>query len=124
MKTRKFTYLLFLICFLGCSYDSEDDLLGNPSEDIGDEIPELVTYDENIATIMQSSCIGCHDNPPTNGAPFGLANYDQVTLRAGAILNRMSLSNGSPGAMPPSGRLPQATIDLIDQWIQDGLLEN
>ncbi|WP_411895352.1 hypothetical protein [Winogradskyella sp. A2] len=124
MKTRRLTYVLFIICFLGCSYDSEDDLIENISEDNGDGTPELVTYDDNIASIMQSSCIGCHGNPPTNGAPFGLTNFNQVSQRVGGILNRMSLSNGSPGAMPPSGRLPQATIDLIDQWIEDGLLEN
>ena len=73
---------------------------------------------------MQNSCLGCHSDPPVNGAPFALANFTQASSRSAAILNVMSRQSGAARAMPPSGRLPQSTIDLVEQWIEDGLIEN
>jgi len=123
MRTSKLSLLSLLILFnYGCSYDSESDLIED-SNDLIDPNTEL-NYTDDIAPIIQSACVGCHANPPVNGAPFALVNFSQVDLRAGGILNRISRQSGSPGAMPPSGRLPQATIDLIDKWITDGKLEN
>jgi len=128
MKTRKLAAVFFLLCMLSCSYDSEDDFVETTEDPIDDPIDDPsdqgITYDDDIASIMANSCVSCHSSPPTNGAPFALVNYTQVSQRAGSILNRMSLQSGAAGAMPPSGRLPQSTIDLIDQWIEDGLLEN
>ncbi|WP_027394968.1 hypothetical protein [Aquimarina latercula] len=125
MKTIKLIPLLFLAFFMiNCANDSEDDLIDvidNP-DPIGDG--SVITYTANIEPIIQSSCVGCHADPPVNGAPFPLINFTQVSQRAGGILNRMSRQNGAAGAMPPSGRLPQSTIDLVDQWIADGALES
>lgn len=123
MKTSKTIFLVVLtICIQNCSYDSESDLIDAVNAPVNPG--ELVNYTDDILPIIQSSCTGCHGNPPTNGAPFSLINFNQVSQRANGILNRMSLQNGSPGAMPPSGRLPQATIDLVQQWIDDGKPEN
>lgn len=124
MKTKKLIIASLLMFFLfNCSNDSESDLINVPDET---ENPgeTLVTYNNGISSIIQSACANCHGSTPTNGAPFSLINFTQVNQRASGILNRMSLQNGSPGAMPPSGRLPQATIDLIEQWINDGKPEN
>lgn len=121
MKTSK----LFILCLLtllvySCSNDSEDDLnIDNPIDN-----PIVVNYTDNIKTIMQSSCVGCHSSPPSNGAPFALVNFSQVNQRANGVLNAMKKQSGASGAMPPSGRLPQATIDLIQQWIDNGKPEN
>lgn len=127
MKTKKLIIASLLTFFLfNCSNDSESDLINvidvpDDTENPGDV---SVAYNNEISSIMQSACTSCHGSPPTNGAPFSLINFTQVNQRASGILNRMSLQNGSPGAMPPSGRLPQATIDLIQQWINDGKPEN
>lgn len=106
------------ISLVGCSNDSEDDLL-----EIPDNEGELVTYTGNVKAIIDGSCLGCHSNPPQNGAPFALTNFSQVSSRASSILTAMSRANGSPAAMPPSGKLPQSTIDVISQWIADGTKE-
>lgn len=119
---RPFTYALMILTLIGCSYDSEDDLV-DAGEYPGDP-NVLITYVDDVAPIVQNACIGCHNDPPVNGAPFALVNFQQVDQRANSMLNRMSLQNGAPGAMPPSGRLPQSTIDIIEQWIEDGKLEN
>ncbi|MFK7832044.1 MAG: hypothetical protein AB8B52_02095 [Winogradskyella sp.] len=123
MKTSKL-FLLFLLIFTisSCSYDSESDLIEVSTDPVDPNI--LVNYTDDVLPIMQSACIGCHSSPPVNGAPFALVNFSQVDQRASSILNRMSLQSGAPGAMPPSGRLPQSTIDKIQQWIADGQLEN
>lgn len=123
MKTSKLIFMFLLaICICSCSYDSENDLVETSIDPIDPDI--VVTYTDNISQIMQSACIGCHSSPPVNGAPFALVNFSQVDQRAALILNRMSRQSGTPGAMPPSGRLPQATIDLVERWINDGQLEN
>ncbi len=123
MKTSKlFLFSLLALCICSCSYDSESDLIDESDGPVDPNV--LVTYTDNISQVIQSACISCHSSPPVNGAPFALVNFSQVDQRAGLILNRMSRQSGVPGAMPPSGRLPQATIDLVERWINDGQLEN
>ncbi|MDJ0645371.1 MAG: hypothetical protein QNJ57_05230 [Flavobacteriaceae bacterium] len=119
MKSTLKIILISLITVLflaSCSSDSEDDITPPPQG--------AITYDDNVRAIINNNCLACHIDPPVNGAPFPLTNYDQVSSRAAQILTAISRQAGAAGAMPPSGRLPQATIDIVDQWIQDGLLEN
>ena len=94
----------------------------DPSNDDNDE--DGINYVTNVQPIMQASCVTCHANPPVNGAPFPLISFNQVSQRANGILNAMSRQSGAAGAMPPSGRLPQGTIDIIQQWIDAGKPEN
>ena len=123
---RLITSALLALLLCSCSNDRENDLIDEPDviENPNNPNDNKITYSDDIAPIMQSSCVSCHASPPVNGAPFSLINFSQVNQRANGVLNRMSLQSGSPGAMPPSGRLPQATIDLIQQWITDGKLQN
>jgi len=114
--------LIFAVCIYNCSYDSENDFIED-SSDPGDP-GEIVNYTDDIQPIIQNACVGCHASPPVNGAPFSLINFSQVNQRANGIISRMSLQSGSAGAMPPSGRLPQSTINKVQQWIDDGKLEN
>ena len=117
---KKLFYLLALLLFLSCSNDSESDLIeiNNP--------PEGLTYNGNIKAIIDSNCLACHTDPTTNGAPFPLVTYEQVLVRAqnGQLLRSISRQTGEAVAMPPSGRLPQNTINTIEQWINDGAPEN
>lgn len=102
-----------------CTRDSVDDLSPeNPPAG-------TVTYSGAVQAILANNCLSCHSDPVRNGAPFPLATYMQVRTVAegGSLLAAINKQTGESGAMPPTGRLPQATIDLIDQWIQDGLPE-
>lgn len=138
MKTIKLLILMvFALCTFACANDSEDDFvisedIENPDDvenpdDNGEEGEEeevaTVTYVDDIEPIMSAACVACHSSPPINGAPFPLINFSQVRQIANGVFNRMNLPNGSPGVMPPSGRLPQATIDLVEQWIDAGTPE-
>jgi len=124
-KTKLIMILLFAFGIWSCTNDSEADLVEIEQEQgADDQSNNGVTYENTIKAIMQSSCVGCHDNPPRNGAPFALLTYQQVSARANNILSAMSRQNGATAAMPPSGRLPQNTINKIQEWIDNGILEN
>ncbi|MEP3209248.1 MAG: hypothetical protein ABJN95_08665 [Maribacter sp.] len=128
MKTSRFIVIFsMMLCIWSCTYDSENDLIEiqqDQDEDEKDIDGDSVTYENTIKAIIQSSCTGCHDSPPRNGAPFALVNYGQVSARANGILNAMSRQSGAAGAMPPSGRLPENTINQIQEWINNELPEN
>lgn len=117
-KKVKFILPLFTFIVLACTNLSESDLI--------DEGPiGVITYNTNIKPLIDSSCLNCHSDPTRNGAPFSLTNFEQLSFIAenGALLGALNKQTGETGAMPPTGRLPQSTIDLIAQWIEDGQLE-
>lgn len=123
-----------IVLATSCTNDSEDDLIAIQEQVVeedqdgqeGEDLPPstAITYDNTIAGIVNSSCLGCHSNPPRNGAPFPLVNFSQVRSRANGILSAISRQSGTPGAMPPSGRLPQNTIDTFEEWVNGGTPEN
>lgn len=123
-KNIRFILSLLLIFAAACTSDSESDLVDDGNGD-DDSNGGPITYNADIRSLISSACLGCHSSPPVNGAPFALTTYDLVVTRAenGSLLTAISRQSGTPGAMPPSGRLPQSTIDLIEQWIDEGLLE-
>lgn len=118
-KNSKLILLLLALIAMGCSSDSESDL-----EEM-EEPNGPITYNANIRAIINGNCLGCHSDPPRNNAPFPLTTFEQVKTRAdnGSLLRALRKQTGEAGAMPPSGRLPQSTIDLVEQWIEDGTLE-
>lgn len=117
-----FLFSLFATAFLtSCSNDSEEDLIDN------DPIEETITYNGHVKVIIDNNCIGCHGNPPTNGASTSLLTFNDVKVGVenNNLINRVSAQAGAAGAMPLGGpRLPQNLIDLIVAWEADGLLEN
>ncbi len=104
---------------MACSTDQESDLV-----EIGKD-GEPVTYQKDIKAIIGNNCLECHSSPPINGAPFPLTNYLQVrnVAESGLLLTAIGRQTGEARAMPPPGRLPQAVIDRVEQWIADGLKE-
>ncbi len=113
-----FSAIVALAITTSCSNESEDDLT-----DDGPGNGE-VTYVGNIRAVINGNCLNCHGSPTANGAPFSLTTFNDVSSRAGSIINAISKEAGETGAMPPSGRLPQSTIDLFQQWIDDKTPEN
>ena len=114
--------IIYILCIVflvfSCENHSEDDLI--------DSTPvETVTYTENVKPVIDNNCLSCHSNPPINGAPTSLVTFDDVRLSTqNTLINRISLQAGEAGAMPLGGaRLPQVTIDLIQQWADQGFVE-
>ncbi|MEP3570022.1 MAG: hypothetical protein ABJN28_07895, partial [Flavobacteriaceae bacterium] len=101
MKTSTKLILPLLSMFiLSCSSDSESDVLP-PDDDDGGIVENGITYTADIRPIITSNCVGCHANPPTNGAPFSLTTFQDVSNRANSVFTRTN-----NGTMPPSRKLP------------------
>ncbi|NHN25144.1 hypothetical protein FIA58_005570 [Flavobacterium jejuense] len=120
MKKKSILTLSMLALLLfSCTNDSESDLSVVP--DI-----QVVTYNNYVKSVISENCLFCHSSPPQNGAPMQLTTYEDVknaVLNRG-LLDRISRAQGAQGMMPNGGtRLPQTTIDAINKWQEDGLLE-
>lgn len=112
-------HLCSLMLFLSCTAVSEEDLVD------ATPIPETITYNVEVKPIIDNNCIICHSNPPQNGAPMALVNYENVK---DAVENRNligRISSEDPVFLMPFGgpRLPQNLIDIVIQWNEDGLIE-
>ncbi len=123
MNLKNLVHLLAIaLIIFGCSSNSNDDLTPDPDPDPDpDPNPSAVTYDGDIKSLMSSSCTGCHGSPTSNGAPMSLTTYTQVKNNINGIISRTN-SNSNP--MPPGGLMASGNRNLLQQWKDDGLLEN
>ena len=116
---KKTTLIVLTSILIGCTSANEEDLVDTTP------LPDLVTYNGQVKSIIDNNCIHCHANPPQNGAPMPLLTYENVkeAVENRGLLNRIS-SMDLNFLMPFGGpRLPQNLIDTIHQWEADGLLE-
>lgn len=110
--------LLLLVFLTGCSENSTDDLI--------DINTATVKYNTQVKNIIDSNCLFCHQSPPINGAPMRLTTYEDVknAILTRGLIDRISRPQGAPGMMPNGGtRLPQALIDQIITWQNEGFAE-
>jgi hypothetical protein len=122
MKQLALFIALAGIILSGCTTRTYDDIEPEAIE-VG---PELVVYTD-IKVIIDNACNSCHSSPPQNGAPMSLTTFTDVktSVENRGLLDRITRNEGAGGLMPLGGpRLPQASIDLLVQWNEDGLLEN
>jgi mono/diheme cytochrome c family protein len=120
MKTRILPFFFILVlAFSSCTDSSPDDLIDSQPID-------EITYTSTVKSIINNNCIQCHGTTPTNGASNSLTTYENVrdAVLNNDLIDRISRSEGTSGAMPLGGpRLPQASIDIIVQWNDEGLVE-
>ena len=109
--------LLGMFALASCSSNSPDDLIDAKI------IPETVTFTNDVQPIINANCIMCHQNPPLNGAPMPMTDYAKVkqAVQDRGLIGRISRAQGTSGMMPNGGtRLPQAKIDIIIKWRDQG----
>ena len=87
------------------------------------EIKSVVTnptYNTDIKPLMTTKCTSCHS---ANGENPALTNYAEVknATQNGRLLCR--IKGNCDEVMPPSGRLPQPIIDMVDLWKSQGYIE-
>lgn len=119
MKSKIFYILLPSLLFLGCTSDSESDLMHTPS-------PNTVTYTNTVKSIIDNNCISCHGITPSGGAPMSLTTYQNVkdAVTNKGLIDRISRAQGASGMMPLGGtRLPQSSIDQITNWKNTGFTQ-
>lgn len=125
MHTMNFKNLILCFSIIGllfsCSSDSSDDLTPTPDPDPDPSVK--ITYNGDIKSIMTGNCTSCHGTTLSNGAPMALTTYAQVV---NAVQNRglVARINSTANPMPVSGLMSQTNRNLVQQWIDDGLLEN
>ncbi|RZS93489.1 hypothetical protein [Aquimarina brevivitae] len=128
MKSPIYVLLFFAILFLVSCGSDEEAVTEPPIEIDPDPIPgKTTTYVADVKAIIDANCIECHSNPPTQSAPMSLVTYEDVKDAEvnGELYPRMFTSSFTRVMPPPEegGRLPDATIKIIEDWIADGLLE-
>ncbi len=92
--------------------------------------PNAVLYNEDVAPILQEHCVGCHQAGAI--APFGLEDYDQVSVLANQVLDSVQTRRMPPFLADASGEcntyvdaawLSDEEIQTIADWVADGALE-
>ncbi|UTW61774.1 hypothetical protein KFE98_17445 [bacterium SCSIO 12741] len=78
-------------------------------------------YNNDVADILNNYCITCHGGSAPS-AGLLLTNYASAksTAQSGLLTKRL---NDTINPMPPAGLLPQDKRDIVQKWIDDGLLE-
>ena len=127
---KKLFQFLIMVCISltmsSCYYDSIYEPIVN--DDDNDE-PELVSYQNDIIPLW-GQCVGCHNGniPPDfsdNVSYNELLNGYVVPGNADAsILYKSLLGIDGVSLMPPSGQWPDAKINLVKDWINQGADDN
>jgi hypothetical protein len=123
---HKITITLLLLTSLllacSCSNDHEDDLLITVEPIDPTDPIVLKNYNDDVKPIIDNNCVNCHSNGGT-ASFYLLETYDQVRTSAasGSLYSRMT---DAANPMPASGILPGTVTQIIDDWINDGLLED
>jgi uncharacterized membrane protein len=115
---HQISLLVISVLLFNCSSGGDDPSSPDPNPN-----PTAVTYNGDIKSIISNNCISCHGSPTANGAPMSLTSYSQVKSYVDKIITRI---NSSSNPMPTSPNSPLSASDknLIQQWKDDGLLEN
>ncbi|GAA4291494.1 hypothetical protein [Aestuariibaculum suncheonense] len=116
MKHLFLTLTLAVFLLSSCANDSQDDLIETTP------LPNVVTYNDDIKTIIDNNCISCHGSSPSQNAPMSLTTFSQVSNYIDGIIDRINRLGA--GKMPVNGTLSTNEKNLIQKWKDDGLLEN
>lgn len=108
--------LIIAALTFNCSSNSDDD-----EETMQDPDPTGLTYNDDIKSIITGNCTQCHGSPTTQGAPTSFTTYNQVRTSVDIIISRI---NSTSNPMPAAGLISLDLRNKIQQWKDDGLLEN
>ena len=101
--------MFLCICFSGCEKNVEEDHEINTVD-----CSEVETYyNENVAPILSSNCIGCH---PGQGG-LSLDSYTSVysAIKSGNVLDRVNRDDDL--LMPKNGqKLSQPNLDVLQTF--------
>src|SRR5260370_10397622 len=86
---------------------------------------EEITYNKNIAPILQRHCVACHR--PNDIAPMSLMTYEEVLpfariMRESVVQRKMPPWHADPafGEFSNEARLTDEEIAIIDAWVKNG----
>lgn len=108
------TGLIFIVLWSNCTKAIIDEGETMP-------IPETITYNDHIQSIMLNNCVTCHSGVSPS-AGLDLSTYQAVKSSAenGTLLTRVEdVSN----PMPPNGLMSAELRAQIAKWAEDGFPE-
>ncbi len=86
---------------------------------------QVVGFDQVMQKVLSAGdCMGCHSRPSPSAGVL-VTSFDDIMAQSGLV------TAGNPersrlyqviasGEMPPLGRLPSASLEILRQWIVDG----
>ncbi|WP_143542407.1 hypothetical protein [Robiginitalea sediminis] len=100
----------------------ENNNTNNPTPNPDPDTSADLSYADDIRPIFTANCNSCHGDPPTQQAPMSLTTLQEV-ISAVNDRNLLTRLNSASSPMPPAGRLPLATRQLIADWVDQGFPE-
>ncbi len=82
----------------------------------------VVSYEKDVAPIMQTSCAPCHF--PPDGKKEALNTYDAVKTHYDDLIARVKLPHDNKDFMPFKSKKPplsDTAINLLEQWKIQGM---
>lgn len=121
MKHFLFTALTALFITImsqtACFYDNELDLYGAQTCDT-----TAVSYSLDIRPILDANCITCHA-PGGEQEVAPLLTYEDVKKYTGDR-NIVDRTSGTTVLMPPTGKMSDCNVSLIESWVNAGAPNN
>ncbi len=123
MKKNKFFITLFAIGIMAmssCKNDSEEETFSNGNNGGNNTTCDTsnVSFSNVILPMIQNNCLSCH-----NTTQPVLSNYDRIAANATRILGAIQHKPGFK-PMPPSGSLPECSINQFEAWVNQGKKNN
>lgn len=124
--------LAVLLCAVVVGGGSCNGLL---AEDDTGKVKAKVTYDDHVAPLLKRRCASCHSGDRTE-ADLDIANFIALMQGGGSgavidagsaddsYLFRLVNHDDSPEMPPGGGKIPDAEIKVLRDWIDQGALEN
>ena len=79
-----------------------------------------ITYDGNVKSIIDLTCVSCHGNYSPNGGIKLLTKSDVETMAKTGDLLAVVKREPGVASMPPSYVLPDCEVRQIELWIEQG----
>lgn len=117
MKKVKIILILIIgTLIVSCNSNTYDEIAPKLT---ANEVITNPTYEKNLKQVVATNCLACHGATGQMQYP-PLTNYSEVkdAIENGSFICRIDGTCGQ--IMPQSGRMPQATIDLIKLWKDQG----
>jgi len=125
VKSLSLILILFSLILLIISCSDDEVITGGGTNNL-DCSATTPTYSTDIKSIMDSNCAtsGCH-NSTTQASGIDLSSYDKVKSESAKNRFLGSIRHESGFDRMPQGKskLPDATIDMLACWIENGTPE-
>ena len=119
---KNMLYYSLLLCMLmisGCVYHNEQDLYGACNT------PGTVSYSQHVVPLIATNCLSCHSEAEKQGGVI-LEGHSKIKTWAdnGALEGAINHLNGYEPMPKDADKLPECSLELINQWISDGAPNN